>query len=355
MRLALVHTAVSPLGAGPDGGVGTLIIALAKELLRKGHSPTIICGEGSRPIPEMTWQIPGAFTVPAQTISRDTRLPLERTSFLARAWYELLREEKRFDAIINLSYDWFPIYLTPHFRRPVFHFLSMASLTDEMDQALVELQRRFPPECHIGMLSKTQGETFPKELQWEVVGAGVEVEAIPFSENGNGPLIWMGRITPEKRVEDVFALSELSSETIEVYGFMQSQSYWDEISRKHPSAKVTYRGFFPQSELHGYIQHAKGCLVTSDWNEAFGLVAVEAMACGVPVIAYRDGTLKETVLDGKTGFLVNPRDVAALARQVPRLSEIKRKECREHVQENYSISVFAENLLSWVEKKRAFR
>ena len=84
------------------------------------------------------------------------------------------------------------------------------------------------------------------------------------------------------------------------------------------------------------------------WHEAFGIVTIEAMACGTPVVAYARGANKELVTDGVTGFLVTPDDKAAAAQAVCRIAGIDRAACRHAVAQNFSLSVYGENLQNWL-------
>jgi UDP-glucose:tetrahydrobiopterin glucosyltransferase len=86
------------------------------------------------------------------------------------------------------------------------------------------------------------------------------------------------------------------------------------------------------------------------WVEAFGNVAIEAMACGVPVIAYRRGGPAEIVVDGRTGFLVEPDDIDALVAAIARIGELDRVACRQRVEEEYSTAALAARVEAWLDE-----
>ena len=90
--------------------------------------------------------------------------------------------------------------------------------------------------------------------------------------------------------------------------------------------------------------------MTPRWVEAFGNVAVEAMACGVPVIAYRRGGPAEIVVDGVTGFLVEPDDVDGLAAAIGRIGEIDRSACRRQAEANFSVEALAARIDAWLRR-----
>ena len=91
-------------------------------------------------------------------------------------------------------------------------------------------------------------------------------------------------------------------------------------------------------------------LNTPKWNEAYGNVVVEALACGVPVVAYRRGGPSEIIRHGETGFLVEPNDKNSLLSYLKKVNNINRKDCRKWVEKNASSKIFASKVLSWLNK-----
>ena len=112
---------------------------------------------------------------------------------------------------------------------------------------------------------------------------------------------------------------------------------WDAAIAAHPGADVSYEGFLPTDDLQAAIGGCAAVLMAPKWVEAFGNVAIEAMACGVPVIAYRRGGPAEIVVDGETGFLVEPDDVDGLIAAVR--PDRRARPCRvpPAVEEQYSV------------------
>jgi UDP-glucose:tetrahydrobiopterin glucosyltransferase len=129
---------------------------------------------------------------------------------------------------------------------------------------------------------------------------------------------------------------------------MQDQACWDAAAAAHPAAEVRYEGFLATDDLQRAIGGCAAVLMTPRWVEAFGNVAVEALACGVPVIAYRRGGPAEIVVDGVTGFLVEPDDAPGLAASIRRLGEIDRAACRRHAEDNFSVEAFAVRIATWL-------
>ena len=143
------------------------------------------------------------------------------------------------------------------------------------------------------------------------------------------------------------AVSAATGLPVKAWGLMQDESSWRAAAAAHPRASVSYEGFLATDDLQAAIGGCAALLMTPKWVEAFGNVAIEAMACGVPVIAYRRGGPAEIVIDGETGFLVEPDDVGGLAAAVDRLATIDRVMCRQRVEESYSTDALAARVDAW--------
>jgi UDP-glucose:tetrahydrobiopterin glucosyltransferase len=248
--------------------------------------------------------------------------------------------------VLNLAYDWLPLYLVPFLPVPVAHLISMGSLNHAMDDAVAALAVTRPGA--LGAHTHAQAETFPVPAgAFRVVGGGIDVDRYRFQPVADAHLGWVGRISPEKGLDDVFALSARTGVEVRVWGLMEHEQVWTDAVAAHPDAKVTYRGFLPTDQLQAELGRCRGLLMTPRWVEAFGNVAIEAMACGVPVIAYRRGGPAEIVRDGLEGFVVPPDDIDALAAAVSRVGEIERAACRARVEAEYSIDAFAQRIDTW--------
>jgi UDP-glucose:tetrahydrobiopterin glucosyltransferase len=159
---------------------------------------------------------------------------------------------------------------------------------------------------------------------------------------------WVGRIAPEKGLEDAVAASQLTGIPMKIMGFLENESYWRQIVRDYPNAPVEYVGFLSTTELQKRLRQCRSLLMTPRWVEAFGNVAIEALACGVPVIAYRRGGPAEIIEDGKTGFLVEPDSVEGLVEAMGQLDNIDRHACRQRAEAEYSNQAMGDRIEQWL-------
>lgn len=347
-RILICSTPVGPLGSGVGGGVELTLHGLVLGLSALGHQVEVVAPAGSLHVGVVVHQITGSPQVSSQTEGREAPIAMPPGSVLGAMWEWVRAHQDQFDVVLNLAYDWLPLYLTPFLDVPVGHLISMASLNDAMDVAIAELVLVRPGSAAVH--SRAQAETFPTATdQLRVVGNGIAVERYDVHLAADTPryLGFVGRISPEKGVADVFALSAAMGIPVKAWGLMQDRDCWDEAVAAHPTAQVTYEGFLPTDDLQAAIGGCAAVVMTPKWIEAFGNVAIEAMACGVPVIAYRRGGPAEIVIDGETGFLVEPDDIEALADAVGRLDQIDRIVCRQRVEERYSTAALAQRVDDW--------
>ncbi|AGY58686.1 glycosyltransferase family 4 protein [Gloeobacter kilaueensis] len=347
LRLLFVSSALGPLGTGTAGGVEFNVLTLARELTRRGHLVHLIAPEGSR-----TGEIPlvaapaGLPPGSAQHTGRTSPVVLPQPSTLANLFEAARARQDDYDLIFNWCYDWLPLYLTPFFRTPLAHMITMGSLLDSIDEEMARVLAAFPGT--IAVYTKSQAQTFgPLASKLTILPFGLDPAEYEFCAEPEPWLAWVGRIAPEKGLEDAVAAAAVSGLPLHLLGRMQDSAYFEQVRSRYPQAEVHYRGFFDTDAMQRILRTASGMLFTPKWIEAFGNVAIEAMACGVPVIAYERGGPAETVIDGLTGYLVPPDDVQALVAAIARLPAIDRARCRAHVEAHYSLSALGGRFEEW--------
>ena len=138
----------------------------------------------------------------------------------------------------------------------------------------------------------------------------------------------VGGISAGEGLEDVAGCSARAGQRVLVGGILQDEEYWHRIQADNPRADLRYQGFLPTDDLQAQLGTCAALVMTPKWVEAFGNVAIEAMAVGVPVIAYARGGPAEIVDDGVTGFVVPADDIDALVAAVGRISGNDRAGCR---------------------------
>lgn len=350
MHVVFLSTSVGALGSGVGGGVELTMRTLADGLVARGHTVTVVAPRGSQLGAHRVVHVDGALHVPSQTLDRSTPPVVPTDSVLVNMWHEVCRLAEGADVVLNFAYDALPFDASGDCPAAVAHLVSMGSLSDEMDRAVTGALRR-SPGC-IAMHSTAQAATFAdfNSAEVEVVMSGVDMSAYEFVAHATDDLAFVGRISAEKGIDDVFAVAQHSGRRVIAFGLMQDESAWRAAARQFPSARVEHAGFLATADLQARLGRCAALIMVHRWVEAFGNVAIEALACGVPVITYDRGGPAEIVRDGETGFVVPADDTAAVVGAVERLSVIDRRRCRADAQERYSREAFAIRVERWLER-----
>jgi glycosyltransferase involved in cell wall biosynthesis len=177
---------------------------------------------------------------------------------------------------------------------------------------------------------------------------GLPPGLLPFTAKPHeGYLAFLGRISPEKRPDRAIEIAARAGLKLKMAAKVDraDQAYWDEVIKPlvdaHPN--VEFMGEINERQKAKFIGEASALIFPIDWPEPFGLVMIEAMACGTPVIAFRSGSTPEVIDDGVTGFLVDGVEAAVAA--VSRLADLDRAQVRARFEDRFSIERVAEDYL----------
>ena len=176
---------------------------------------------------------------------------------------------------------------------------------------------------------------------------GLPLELYDLNENPEHYLAFVGRISPEKRVDRAIEIAKMNGIPLKIAAKVdkKDQEKFDtEIRHLLDDPLLEFVGEIGESEKQEFMGNALALLFPIDWPEPFGLVMIEAMSCGTPVIAYDNGSVPEVIDDGVTGFIVNSQEEAGAA--VRKIDTISRAGCRERFEKRFSSRVMAENYLN---------
>ena len=199
-----------------------------------------------------------------------------------------------------------------------------------------EVYRMFAsPNQYYVSISDSQRLPAPDINYAATIYNGIDLDLFPFSDTHENRFLFVGRIIPEKGVAEAVDAARAVGAGLDIIGPPASGTYWEERIKPYLGDQIRYIGYVPYPELHRYYQKAKALLVPIQWEEPFGLVMTEAMACGTPVIGFRRGSVSEVVKDGETGFIVD--DVNGMAAAMRIVDGIDRHQCHRHVEEQFGI------------------
>ena len=338
-QVAPLHESVPPK---LYGGTERVVSYLTDELVNLGHDVTLFASGDSITKAQLV--------APCQ---RALRLDQHCIDPLAHhiTMLELINQEAGSFDVIHFHID----YL--HF--PLFRKLkdkTVTTLHGRLDLPdLIPLYRQFND---ISVVSISRSQRQP--LHWANwvgnVYHGIPAHLYTYREEGGEYLAFLGRISPEKRVDRAIAIAKEVGLPIRIAAKVDKvdQVYFDEIIRpllNHPL--VDYIGEIGEKEKDSFLGHAKALLFPIDWPEPFGLVMIEALACGTPVVAYHRGSVPEVLEHGVTGFIVQGFQEAVMA--LNNLGTISRAQCRREFEKRFTSTIMAKEYLSLYQLINAFK
>ena len=352
MRIVLISTPIGFVGSGKGGGVELTLNSLVSGLLSLGHSVDVIAPKNSKLFKSNKKAklhfVEGEDQISWQHQNYNSPVIIPDNSILAEMLEKGLEIAKQADVLLNMSYDWLPIWMTLNAEIPIAHIISMGSESSVISNLISKVYAKRP--YNFAFHSKIQANDYPFINKPIIIGNGFKLDNYIFQDSMKGPLGWVGRVAPEKGLEDaVYAANELG-EKLNVWGLIEDEIYASRIENSFPHGIINWMGFLANDDLQKEIGKCRALLNTPKWNEAYGNVIVEALACGVPVIAYRRGGPSEIIKHGQTGYLVDPDHKESLVSYVEIIHKIKRKNCREWVEKNASTDIFANKVLDWLNK-----
>jgi UDP-glucose:tetrahydrobiopterin glucosyltransferase len=346
LNILVVSTPVGAIGSGKAGGVELTIKNIVNNLSARGHGIDVVAPAGSEIVCRDLHLISGSFSALAQDDIEEENIVIPDNSVLENMWDYAHRVQHDYDLLVNFAYDWLPLYLTPFFERPIAHWISMSCISPMMNRMVSQTTAMFPQTLAVN--TRASANTFQAKEQLQIMGKGINLQQYSFVEKPKTPdLAWAGRISPEKGLTDAIEAAILAGRKLNIFGVIQNHDYWQAIQNKYPASAYTYHGFLTTTDFQAKLGHCVGLLMTSHWIEAFGNVVIEALACGVPVVAYDQGGPAEIVENGVTGWLVEHKSIAALSVGLQKIEQIDRYSCRMSVERKFSLSAFADRIEFW--------
>jgi glycosyltransferase involved in cell wall biosynthesis len=260
----------------------------------------------------------------------------------------VVQRAREFD-VIHYHVDYLHFPLSRRIRSP--HLTTLHGRLDLED--LQGLYREFA-EIPLVSISNAQREPIPW-ANWEAtVYHGLPADLYRLRPEQGQYLAFIGRISPEKRVDRAIKIAAQVGMPLKIAAKIEGvdRNYFEtEVKPLLNSADVDYVGEVGDAQKNDFLGGAYALLFPIDWPEPFGLVMIEAMACGTPVIAYKRGSVPEVMVEGVTGFVVTGLEDAIDA--VRRVAQVDRKACRAHFEQRYSAGRMAADYVTIYESLAA--
>jgi glycosyltransferase involved in cell wall biosynthesis len=333
MRIAQVAPLYESVPPKLYGGTERVVSWLTEELTRLGHNVTLFASGDS---------LTTARLVPA--CKRALRLDSSCVDQLAHHLVmldQVFSEKENFDLIhFHVDYLHFPFSR----RQPIAHVTTLHGRLDLPD--LVPLYRHFR-DIPVISISDAQRKPLPW-VNWQgTVHHGLPRESFSLGGGKGEYLAFLGRTSPEKGLDQAIEIAKRAEMPLKIAAKIDrvDVEYFETVIKPlldHPLIEFIGEVGYPEKNL--FLGNAAGLLFPINWREPFGLVMIEAMACGTPVIAYPLGSVPEVMQERVTGFAVHGLESAV--RAVKRLGEIDRSKCRGHFEQHFSAARMAQDYLN---------
>jgi glycosyltransferase involved in cell wall biosynthesis len=332
LRIAMLAPPWITVPAAGYGGVESVVNTLTEALVGRGHEVTLFCAPGSVSSAKVE-------TLLARSHPDEIERSLYEVDHVAQAFdrIEAAADGERFD-VIHDHCGFTALAMANRIDTPLLHTLHGPFTTET-----AAFYARHGHKAALVGISHAQLATAPAGL--DPIGSipnPIDLRDWPLQERKGDYLLWIGRMTPEKGPHRAIAAARAVDVPLVLAGVIQpgQQGFFDREVAPHVDGDgVRFVGEVTGSAKRSLFARARGLLMPIRWNEPFGMVMIEALACGTPVIAFREGAAREVVVDGMTGFLVdNERAMADAVGQLPR---IRARDCRDWVSENCDAEVVA--------------
>jgi glycosyltransferase involved in cell wall biosynthesis len=333
MKIAQVAPLIESVPPKAYGGTERVVHYLTEALVQMGHEVTLFASGDSRTAGRL---IP--------VVDRALRLHPARPDPVI--WHTLMVDRVRelsdsFD-VVHFHIETLQLPLMSRCRTP-----SLTTLHGRLDVPdLKPLHQRFRNHP---LVSISDSQRTP--LAWAswlgTVYHGLPPDLYTFHPRPQDYFAFVGRVSPEKRLDRAIEIAVACDTPIRIAAKVDAldREYFERVIEPmldHPL--VTFVGEIGENAKDAFIGNARALLMPVDWPEPFGLVVIEAFACGTPVVAYGLGSLPELVDDGITGFIVH--DQQGAIRAARRIGEIDRRRCREVFERRFASPVMARNYLA---------
>jgi glycosyltransferase involved in cell wall biosynthesis len=328
-QVAPLYESVPPQGYG---GTERVVSYLTEELVRQGHEVTLFASGDSATRAELVPICPRSLRTDASCVDQLAHhmLLLER----------VLSEAPRFD-LIHFHIDYLHFPLSRRARWP--HLTTLHGRLDIPD--LQPLYREFHDQPLVS-ISDAQRQPLPRANWLGTVHHGLPPDLHTFRPENGKYLAFLGRVSPEKRLDRAIEIAQRTGMELRIAAKIDAhdRDYYQETIKPllHAAgSRVRFLGEVGGADKDAFLGNAHALLFPIDWPEPFGLVMIEAMACGTPVIAWRHGSVPEVMEDGVTGFIVD--SIAESVRAVEAVANLDRPGCRRTFEKRFSAATMTQN------------
>ena len=305
------------------GGTERMVADLTDALVARGHTVTLFAAEGSQTQAQLQPQGPCVSSIgdaPPSMPSAVECCMLDRVAQQADAFDVIHCHTELYHAAVLRTHR-HKCLMTIHWR------------ADQMDR---QVYFDHFNDQQVAAISRSQAATLPEANCIGTVHHGIPEDRYSLGDGTGGYCAFLGRLTDQKRPDRAIEIAERAGLPIRLGGTRDvgNPTYFERAIQPRLSAKATYIGPVTEADKQDFLGNAAVFLFPVDWPEPFGLVMIEAMACGTPVVAWRNGSTSEIIDDGVTGYVVDTMEAAVEA--VGKAQLLDRKAIRDAFEHRFT-------------------
>jgi glycosyltransferase involved in cell wall biosynthesis len=332
LRIAQVAPPLERVPPEGYGGTERVMYELIVELVRRGHDVTTFASGDS--------DVPGRHVPTVPVALRPADFKDDPMGFFLTTMLAVLDSEQEFD-IIHSHLEWASLLLARASKTPV-----VATFHGRLDLPWSRELLASPTPATLVAISRSQASPHA-DLDWTVVHNGLSLSSAPFERRRTDSLCFVGRVALEKGIVEAIDIARIADRPLRIAAKIApsgpEHEYYEEVfvpALEAAGSSVEFLGEVSGAERDELLADSYAALMPGSWPEPFGLAAIEALACGTPVLARRVGGLPEIIRDGIDGFFGD--DATELAYRVPDVETLDRRAIRKSVIERFSAGRMAD-------------
>lgn len=333
MKIAMVAPIWERVPPTKYGGIELVCSLLTEELVARGHDVTLFASGDSKTNATLShvYHVPKREAIGVEVVD----LHHASQPFLRAGEFDVIHNHDGIAGITLASFVDTPVLTTLHGiftdqNKPFFH--------------------AFKDACYYNSISDEQRRGCPELNYVGTVYNAIDVPGWPFSEEKDDYYVFIGRMSHLKGADLAAEVAKRAGIKLVMAGKIDEcdQAFFDErVASQVDGEQIAFRGEVSPEEKRELLAKSRGFIFPLQWAEPFGLVMIEAMVSGTPVIAFPYGSVPELIVEGKTGFLVNNLD--EMVEKVKRLETLDAAACRQHVESRFGVKRMTNNYLGLYE------